>query len=79
MTIYYYLPVTSIHLQIMTGQLKEQLPKSYQTTQLPTDPAALQALTQLCLSGSNFPAFVGAVEAALTKVMTEAGADAKDS
>ncbi|KAI0242972.1 meiotic recombination protein REC114 [Lamellibrachia satsuma] len=55
--------------QVMSGQLKAALPVAYTHTNIPQED--LGNFIRLCLSDSNFPAFVGEVEKELTSFMRE--------
>ncbi|XP_078574971.1 meiotic recombination protein REC114-like [Branchiostoma floridae x Branchiostoma japonicum] len=55
--------------KILTGAVTCDLPIAYQQTNLLTDPGHMDAILCLCLTDSNFPAFVGQVETRMQEII----------
>ncbi|XP_078656925.1 meiotic recombination protein REC114-like [Branchiostoma floridae x Branchiostoma belcheri] len=55
--------------KILTGTVTCDLPLAYQQTNLCTDPGDMDAILRLCLTDSNFPAFVGQVETRMQEII----------
>ncbi|XP_066298785.1 meiotic recombination protein REC114-like [Branchiostoma lanceolatum] len=55
--------------KILTGTVACDLPLAYQQTNLLTEPDHTDAILRLCLTDSNFPAFVGQVETRMQEII----------